>query len=254
MSASNPFRLDDRTALVTGGGTGIGLAVATQLHAAGATVVLVGRRPEPLHAAVAGLGSRAVAVPADVADTAAIPKLVQNVCDQVHPVNVLVHCAGVHLKGRFDEGSTELDQPVIDTHLVAALALSRAVVPDMRKHGEGCILYIGSMAALIGVSEVAAYSAAKGAIAAATRALAVELGPAGIRVNLITPGWIDTVMSQGAFAGDRARLDRVLTRTPLRRLGSPTDIGAAAVYLASPAAGFVTGANLIVDGGAAIGF
>jgi len=110
------------------------------------------------------------------------------------------------------------------------------------------------MAAVFGIPQVAAYSAAKSACAGLVRALATEFSPHGVRVNAIAPGWIDSAMLRGAFAGDPARAQRVLSRTPLQRLGDPTDIGNAAVYLCSPAASFVTGVMLPVDGGVSIGF
>lgn len=253
MSAA-PFRLDGRVGLVTGGGSGLGLAIATQLHHAGATVALVGRRRAPLEQAAETLGSRVHVVPGDVADLSAVPALVDEVAERVGPIDTLVHCAGVHVKAPLVDSRAEDDRALLDVHVLAGLALARAVAPRMEAAGGGSVLFIGSMAARMGVPQVAAYSAAKGGVTALARALAVELGPLGVRVNVITPGWIDTAMSRAALADDPERRARIMARTPLGRLGAPADVGLAAVYLASPAAAFVTGADLVVDGGAAVGF
>ena len=144
-------------------------------------------------------------------------------------------------------------QRVIDTHVLGAFALSRALIPGMKQQGRGNILFIASMASLMGIPEVVAYSAAKTALVGLVRTLATELSADGIRVNAIAPGWIESDMSLKALANDAPRRERVLTRTPMKRLGKPEDIGAA-VYLCSPAARFVTGVLLPVDGGISIGF
>lgn len=248
------FRLDGSVALVTGGGSGLGLAIATAMHASGGTVALVGRRPEPLQDAADRLGPGAFAVPADVTSDAAITHVMATVQALAGTVDTLVHCAGTHLKGPFLEVGAQHERRLTGLHVDAGLALARAVVPGMQARGQGCLLFIGSMAAVMGVPQVTAYSAAKGAVTAMSRALAVELGPAGIRSNVITPGWIDTAMSRAALDDDEPRRRRVLARTPLGRLGAAADVGQAAVYLASPAAAFVTGADLVVDGGASISF
>jgi gluconate 5-dehydrogenase len=124
----------------------------------------------------------------------------------------------------------------------------------MIKRKGGCILFTASMASIFGIPLVIAYSAAKSAMLGMVRTLATELSPHGVRVNAIAPGWIDTDMSRKAFEGDPGRKAKILSRTPAQTLGLPTDIGWAAVYLASPAAKFVTGITLPVDGGVSIGF
>ena len=135
-----------------------------------------------------------------------------------------------------------------------SFVLAKAVVPGMKKRGNGSIIFISSMTAFIGMPNVLAYSAAKAGLNGMMRCLASELGGAGIRVNSIAPGWIDTPMLHKAIDGDQPRIDKILGRTPTHTFGRPDDIGWAATYLASDAAKFVNGQVLVVDGGASIGF
>lgn len=143
---------------------------------------------------------------------------------------------------------------VLHTHLFGSYALSRECGRRMMARKRGSILMIVSMTSLFGIPMVSAYGAAKSALLGLTRALAVEFSPHGVRVNAIAPGWFDTALNRQAFEGDPGRLQKILSRTPLGRVGKTLDVGNAAVYLSSPAAGFVTGVCLPVDGGASIGF
>jgi len=248
------FSLHDELALVTGGGTGIGQAIARAMHDAGARVVLVGRREAELAAAVKALGDRAAYVVHDITRLNEAGALVERVTREHGPITCLVNNAGRHLKKPAVETTAEELQDVMTTHIYGAHALTRAAVPGMIERRKGCILYTASMASLIGIPLVVAYAAAKSAIVGVVRTLATELSPHGIRVNAIAPGWIETDMSRKALEGDPARKNKILGRTPMARLGTPDDVGWAAVYLASPAARFVTGVVLPVDGGASIGF
>lgn len=254
MNFPDVFSLKNETALITGGGTGIGLAMATAMHAAGARVVLVGRRQEELAAAVASLGERASFIVHDVTQLAGAPALVERVEREVGPVTCLVNNAGQNLKKPAVDTTAEEFEAIVRTHIFGAHALVRAVAPGMiaRKHGN--ILFTASMASLFGIPGVIAYTAAKSAMTGMVRAYAVELSQHGVRVNAIAPGWIDTAMSRKAFEGDPARKAKIVGRTPMAKLGATEDIGWAAVYLASPAAQFVTGVILPVDGGVSIGF
>lgn len=250
----NPFRLDNQIALVTGGGTGLGLATCQALVEAGAHVIMTGRREEVLRQACLQLGQAAHYLPHDITDLASLPGLVEEIERRFGPLDILVNNAGIHLKkSAVDTSDAELAQ-VMQTHLFGSFALSRECGRRMLERGRGSILMILSMAALFGIPQVASYTAAKTALLGLTRALAVELSPQGVRVNAIAPGWIETAMSRPVLESDPARKQKVLSRTPLGRLGEPIDIGYAVVYLCSPAAKFVTGAVLPVDGGASIGF
>lgn len=254
MKHSEAFRLDGSIALVTGGGTGIGRAITDALVTAGAQVVVVGRRKEPLEETVAAYPGQVHAYPYDVTREEEAPHLLQRIQSEVGTPTILVNNAGIHLKKKAEDVTVEEFRKVLETHIVGAHALSAAAIPLMRKAGGGSILYIASMASLFGIPYVVAYAAAKSAMLGVVRTLAVEYGGDNIRVNAIAPGWIETEMSRKAMEGDPERKRKVLGRTPLGRFGTPEDIGWAAVYLCSPAARFITGTCLAVDGGISIGF
>jgi gluconate 5-dehydrogenase len=253
-SGDNPFRLEGEIALITGGGTGLGLAVARCMASAGARVVLAGRRAALLKKAAAAIGPQAGFVVCDVARFKDTARVVARAEALFGPITILVNNAGVHLKKPSLETSVEEFLAVLQTHVLGSHALTRAVLPGMLQRRHGSIIFIASMASLFGVPNVFAYGAAKSACLGMVRALATEVSPSGVRVNAIAPGWIETNMTRQAMAGDPARKRRILARTPLGRFGEPDDVGAAAVYLCSPAAKFVTGAVLPVDGGVSIGF
>jgi gluconate 5-dehydrogenase len=248
------FRLDGQLAIVTGGGVGLGLGISQALAEAGARVVITGRREAPLKQACAELGETVQYIRHDITELSTIPGLVEEIEARFGPLDILVNNAGNHLKKpAVDTSDAELAS-ILQTHLCGAFALSRECGRRMIARKRGSIVMIASMAALFGIPEVAAYSAAKAALAGMTRALAVEFSPHGVRVNTIAPGWFDTDLSRKAFQDDPGRRERVLERTPMGRLGEAIDVGYAAVYLSSAAARFVTGIVLPVDGGVSIGF
>jgi gluconate 5-dehydrogenase len=255
MTMTSPFRLDNETALITGGGTGIGFGIASCMVQSGARVVLVGRREDPLKAACAELGERASFVAADITRLDAAAELMTSAAKCAHsPVTILVNNAGTHLK-KFAEDTTPEDfQSVLTTHVLAAHALTRAAIPGMVANGRGSILFTSSMAAFMGVPQVMAYAAAKSAYFGMVSTLSAELSSKGLRVNAIAPGWIFSDMTQQALDRDPARKARVLSRIQMGRMGNPEDIGWAAVYLSSPASTYVTGVTLPADGGASVGF
>jgi gluconate 5-dehydrogenase len=250
-----PFSLAGKTALITGGGSGIGLGIARCMVAAGARVVLVGRREDVLSSACAELGGMASFVAHDInrLDAAAeLASAAQSACGDTP--DILVNNAGIHLKKPALETTPAEFQEVITTHVLAAHALTRAFVPGMLAKGAGSVLFTSSMAAFMGVPQVLAYAAAKSAYSGMVSTLSAELAASGVRVNAIAPGWIFSEMSRKALESDPARLAKVMSRIQMGKMGEPEDIGWAAVYLCSPAAGYVTGATLPVDGGAAVGF
>ena len=229
MNHPEAFSLKGEVALITGGGTGIGLAMAKAMHAAGARVVLVGRREAELAAAVQELGTGASLIVHDVTQLDAAPALVERVAREVGPVTCLVNNAGIHLKKPAVETTSEEFEKVLQTHIFGAHALVRAVVPGMIERKHGSILFTASMASIFGIPLVIAYTAAKSAMNGLVRGYAVEFSPHGVRVNAIAPGWIETAMSRKAMAGDPAREKKILSRTPMARFGEPADIGWAAV-------------------------
>ncbi|MEO6569013.1 MAG: SDR family oxidoreductase [Opitutaceae bacterium] len=248
------FSLRGEHALITGGGTGIGLAVAKAMHAAGARVVLIGRRQAELAEAVRGLGDGASYVVHDITDFAAAPSLIERITREHGPITCLVNNAGKHLKKPAIATSPAEFQDVMGTHIFGAHALSQAVIPGMIERRQGSVIFMASMASLFGIPLVVAYAAAKSAMIGMIRTMATELSPHNVRVNAIAPGWIDTAMSRKAFEGDPTRKNKIISRTPMARLGEPDDVGWAAVYLTSRAAKFVTGSILPVDGGVSMGF
>ncbi len=250
----DPFRLDGEVALITGGGSGLGLGMAKAMHAAGAQVVLVGRREEMVRGAAEDLGAGAHWQTADVTEFAALPALVDRVIAKTGKVSILLNNAGINFKKLAVDTPVEDFSTMLDTHVLAAHALTQAVLPGMIAAGHGSILFTASMTSLIGMPGVVAYSAAKSAYVGMVRALSCEVAGQGVRVNAIAPGWIESPMLRRALDGDPARSNRILQRTPMGRFGEAEDIGLAAVYLCSPAARFVTGVLLPVDGGASQGF
>jgi NAD(P)-dependent dehydrogenase (short-subunit alcohol dehydrogenase family) len=251
---NSAFDLTGQTALITGGGTGLGFGMAKCFVASGAKVVLVGRRKDELQKAAATLGAKAFALQGDVTKLETAASLVDQAEKLAGSISILVNNAGMHLKKPAIETSDAEFANVMQTHVLGAFALTREAGRRMVERKAGCVLFTASMAALMGIPLIVAYSAAKSAYIGIVHSLASELGAQGVRVNAIAPGWIASDMLDQALSGDPARKAKILGRTPMAKFGEPDDIGWAAVYLCSPAAKFVTGVVLPVDGGAAIGF
>jgi gluconate 5-dehydrogenase len=216
--------------------------------------VLVGRRCEVLKKAAAQLGAAAIWESHDILQLEKASPLVSRLRDRVGTITGLVNNAGIHIKKSALELTPEEFLAMLQTHLVASFALTRAVLPEMIERRHGNILFISSMASLFGLPLVSAYSAAKAGHLGLVRSLATEVSPYGVRVNSIAPGWIESEMMRRALNGDAKRADKILGRTPMKRFGEPEDIGWAATYLCSQAAKFITGVVLPIDGGASIGF
>jgi len=253
--AQAAFSLDGETALITGGATGLGLGIARCLTASGARVVIVGRRSAEIKRAVDELGPNAVGLSHDITDFAAAKDFVAKAAVKAgSPISILVNNAGIHLKKPAADVTTDEFSAVLNTHVLGAHALTAAVLPGMLERKHGNILFTASMASLFGIPLVVAYSAAKSAYVGMVRTLATEVSGRGVRVNAIAPGWIDSAMMRTALGNDPARSAKILGRTPMNSFGDADDIGWAAVYLCSPAAKFITGVVLPVDGGASIGF
>src|SRR3984957_18514487 len=250
----NEFSLKGERALITGGGTGLGLGIAECFVAAGAQVVLIGRRADVLEKAVKKLGKAAAFEPYDICAVDEAESLVKGIVKKNGPISILVNNAGIHLKKTALETTPAEFSSVLQTHVVAAFSLTRAVLPGMIERKHGNILFTASMASLFGIPLVVAYSAAKSAYLGMVRSLATEVSPHGVRINAIAPGWIESEMMLNALNGDPKRSAKILGRTPMNRFGTAKDIGLAATYLCSPAAQFVTGVFLPVDGGVSIGF
>jgi len=244
----------NKVAIVTGGGSGIGLAIAEKFIQQNITTIIVGRDKQKLENAVHKLGNLCVPFCFDLNDLQKIPSLVDDMVKQFGHIDILVNNAGINMKKEFTEVSDEDFQRILHTNVVSMFALSREVVKVMLKNESGCIINISSMASQYGLPKVIAYTASKSAIEGMTKAMATELSPKGIRINCIAPGFIATDMSAKALNSDAERKQKILSRTPMGKLGAPADIGDAAFFLVSDAAKYITGIVMPVDGGNAIGF
>lgn len=243
-----------KVAIITGGGSGLGLAIAKAFTENNIVTVIVGRDEGKLKGARETLGENCVYKVADLTDLPSIPSLVESIMSDFGKIDILVNNAGINQKKEFTEVTDEEFQNIITTNVCSVFSISREVVKHMLPQKSGCIINISSMAAQYGLPKVIAYSASKTAIDGMTRAMAVELSPKGIRVNAIAPGFIYSAMTEKALNSDPERKAKVFNRTPMGHMGEPADIGAAALYLASDGAKYVTGVVLPIDGGNSIGF
>jgi 2-dehydro-3-deoxy-D-gluconate 5-dehydrogenase len=246
------FDLSGRAAVVTGGNAGIGLGIARALAEAGAAVAVAGRRPDRNAEAVnalAALGARAVALEADVEDEASCRALVAEAAERLGRLDILVNNAGTANRKQPQHYSLAEWRRVIDVNLTAAFVCAQAAYPHMLAAAGGKIINIGSMLSLFGASFAVAYGASKGGIVQMSRGLACAWAKDNIQVNAILPGWIDTDLTRSARQQVPGLNERVLDRTPAGRWGTPADLAGLAVFLASAASGFVTGAAIPVDGG-----
>jgi gluconate 5-dehydrogenase len=249
--SGRPFDLSGRTALVTGGGSGLGFAMAQGLAEAGALVVLNGRTAARVEAAAAqlrGVGLRAETAAFDVADSVAVRQGVEALLARHASVDILVNNAGIQHRTPIDEFTDADWQRVMATNLDAPFFMARALIPQMKAHRRGKIINICSLASTLARPTTVPYQVSKGGIAMLTRGLAVELAPHGIQVNGIAPGFFRTEMNT-ALTNNPEFTAWVEKRTPAARWADPAELAGAAVFLASDAASFVTGQILYVDGG-----
>lgn len=243
------FDLTGRKALVTGASGGIGQAIATALHAQGATVMLTGTRSAALDALKAQLGERAYAIPADLGAPTAADALVKAVEAAIGGVDILVNNAGVTRDGLAVRMKDEDWQQVLDVNLTAGFRLARAALRGMMKQRFGRIIGVTSVVGSTGNAGQANYAASKAGMVGFSKALAQEVAARGITVNCIAPGFIETAMTDVLSSDQKAR---ILERIPAGRLGAVRDVAGAAVYLASAEAAYVTGQTLHVNGGMAM--
>jgi NAD(P)-dependent dehydrogenase (short-subunit alcohol dehydrogenase family) len=247
------FDLTNRTALVTGGGRGIGRSISEVLAAAGASLILVSRNKDNLDRAkdelVAQYGGRVEACPADLSDRKAVASAAERAIDLVGRIDVLVHCAGISSIGMVENIEDEDWDKVQETNVMSGVSLTRAFVPAMKKNGWGRIIFFSSVAAYRTLAGgFASYSASKAALHGFTRAVAVELGPFGITVNCILPGAFLTDMTKSSSRELMTRLAAV------KRVGETREMEGPILLLASDAGSFITGSVLHVDGGFGVNF
>ena len=243
------FDLTGRSALVTGASGGIGGAIARALHGAGAAVGLSGTREAPLRALAAELGGRAFVLPCNLSDAADVEKLPKAAVAAMGSLDILVNNAGITRDNLFMRMSDEEWQSVIEVNLTSTFRLCRGVLRGMMKARWGRIVNVTSIVGTTGNPGQGNYAAAKAGLAGMSKSLAYEVASRGITVNCIAPGFITTAMTDKLTEDQKAK---ILTQVPAGRMGSAEEIAAAALYLASTEAGYVTGATLHVNGGMAM--
>ena len=248
------YSLKGKLALITGATRGIGFGIAQSYIHSGAKVIITGRTEKSLAEAKEKLGENCYAYVNNVTDKDQHQAFINQVEKEVGAIDVLVNNAGQHGKKPSLECSNAEFAGVLDTNLHSIFSLIKAVLPSMIEREQGSIINISSMAALFGLPQVAAYSSSNTALLGLTRTLTAEYSGNGIRFNCIAPGFIESKMFRDIMTADPAREQKILDRTPMKRVGSPEEIGHAAVFLASDASAFIAGTCLPVDGGAAIGF
>ncbi len=248
------FSLKNKIALITGGGTGIGLGIAKAYIEVGATVVITGRREQILKEAIADLGENAHYLVNDITNKKEIPNLVKDIETNIGPIEILVNNAGIHYKGMAQETSDDDFERIMQTNVMSVFALTRECAKYMLKRKSGSILMIGSMAGLFGIDKVVAYGTSKTALTGLVNALVTEYSTYNVRVNAIAPGWIESNMFLKAIESDEKRKEQITNRIAMDCFGQTSDIGNAAVFLSSEAARYITGVVLPVDGGATVNF
>jgi 2-deoxy-D-gluconate 3-dehydrogenase len=243
--------LHGRVAIVTGGGRGLGRAIAMALARAGADVAVAGRGMEALDETAAELvrgGRRALAVQTDVTSEQDCELLVARTVERLGRVDALVANAGVLQAGALLESPAEAWRRVVDTNLTGTYLCARAVGPRFAAQRSGKLIVISSMWAYRGVAGFVSYCASKAGLTGFTRALAVEWAPLGVQVNAIAPGYFETDINVAARADDRTR-EAMLRQIPAGRMGHPDELGPLAVFLSSAASDFMTGETIVMDGG-----
>ena len=246
------FDLSGKVALISGGNGGIGLAIAEAFAEAGAQVVIGARDRAKSRAAVARVGKGCIDVPLDVTDQASVTGAAEAVRARFGRCDVLVASAGMNIRKPPADITLEDWDQVLRTNLTGTLLLAQALHPLMRDGGGGKIICLGSMYSLFGAPMVAAYAASKGGVVQLAKSLAAAWAADNIQVNAILPGWVETDLTARARQDVPTLNDSVLARTPAGRWGQPEDVAGSAVFLASRASDFVTGAVLAVDGGYSI--
>jgi 3-oxoacyl-[acyl-carrier protein] reductase len=243
------FDLTGKTALITGASGGIGGEIAKALHAAGATVGLSGTRTEPLEALAAELGDRAHVLPCNLSDPEAVAALPKQAADAMGGVDILVNNAGITRDNLFMRMSDDEWQSVIDVNLTATFKLCKGVLRGMMKARWGRIVNISSVVGATGNPGQGNYAAAKAGMVGMSKSLAYEVASRGITVNAVAPGFIETAMTDKLTDDQKSA---ILGQIPSGRMGTPAEIAAAVLYLASPEAAYVTGTTLHVNGGMAM--
>jgi len=252
MAVLNLFRIDGRAALVTGGNRGIGRAIAQAFAEAGGAVVVTSReaaRAEEAAGQIAeSTGQKCIGLALDVRDGGSVAAAMERTVSELGGLEILVNNAGVNIRESITDLKDESWHEIIETNLAGAMRCSRAVAGRMKENRWGRIINIGSILSFIGIAERAAYASSKAGLLGMTRAMALDLAPYGVTVNALCPGVFKTEINR-PILNDPEYLREFLKQIPLGAMGDPAQLMGAAVFLASEASSYVTGAALMVDGG-----
>ncbi|MET3114560.1 NAD(P)-dependent dehydrogenase (short-subunit alcohol dehydrogenase family) [Pedobacter sp. CG_S7] len=246
--------MNKKIAVVTGGAKGLGLAITRKLVEEGIQVVMIGRNESQLEIIASELGQLCSYRAFDLQQLKGIPALIADIILEYKNIDILVNNAGINMKKPFLEVSDDDFASIVQTNLNAVFAISRETIKYMVLAQSGSVVNISSMASQYGIPKVIAYTAAKTGIEGMTRAMATELSPMGIRINCVAPGFIKTAMSSKALDADPERKNKVLSRTPMGKMGEPEDVAEVVYFFSSNASKYVTGVVMPVDGGNSIGF
>ena len=252
MASQKLFDLTGKVAVVTGGNGGIGLGIAMGLAGAGANIVIAARSVEKTAQAlenIRALGVEAHGITVDVTQEPAIQRIVTSTIDHMGRLDILVNNSGIAVRAQPQELTAAQWDSVVDVNLRAAFLASKAAYAQMVKAGGGKVINVGSMYSIFGSDWGAPYAASKGGLVQLTKSLAVAWAKDNIQVNAVLPGWIVTDLTRGIQGADPNRYDNISRRIPTGRWGEPSELAGAAVFLASTASDYVTGATLAIDGG-----
>ncbi|HCL25864.1 MAG: glucose 1-dehydrogenase [SAR202 cluster bacterium] len=245
------MRLENKVALISGGARGMGAVEAKLFAQEGAKVVIgdmLAEEGRKVEAEINEAGGECVFVPLDVADEKAWESAVNEAVSRYGKLDILVNNAGIYRASNVEDTTTDEWEQIMDVNAKGVFLGLRSVIPAMRNAGGGSIINISSVAGLVGNRRTTAYNASKGAVRLLTKSTAIQYASEGIRCNSVHPGTIETPMTEGFLADEEQRTDR-MNRTPLGRLGRPEDVAYGALYLASDESSFVTGSELVIDGG-----
>jgi meso-butanediol dehydrogenase/(S,S)-butanediol dehydrogenase/diacetyl reductase len=249
------MRLEQKVAIISGGGSGIGAATARRFAAEGASVTVTGRRAGPIEAVAQEIGGLAVA--GDTSDPSHVEEAVTTTVERFGRLDVVVANAAVALGGSIDDRDEAAWRTTLDVNVTGVMLLVRAALPHMVARGDGSVVLVSSVSGLVAAADSAAYVASKSALIGLARAIAVDHGPDGVRANALCPGWVKTPMADESMdelaterGTDREGAYRLATELiPLRRAADPDEVAACAAFLASDDSSYVTGSTLVVDGG-----